>query len=108
MGATFKENVTDIRNSKVIDIVRELKAYSLTVHLVDPYASSEEYVEEYGQEIQPHADKDYDAVVVAVSHREYQKLDEEYFLSIAKKDALLYDLKGIYKNRVKILKYMSL
>jgi UDP-N-acetyl-D-galactosamine dehydrogenase len=51
MGATFKENVEDIRNSKVVDIIRELKDFSLNVDIVDPYASAEEFKHEYGYEM---------------------------------------------------------
>ena len=51
MGATFKENVSDIRNSKVADVVKELKSYSLQVHVTDPHANSDELHHEYGFEL---------------------------------------------------------
>ena len=66
MGATFKENVSDIRNSKVADVIRELQSYSLQVHATDPYASSEELKHEYGFGLTQNISNDYDAVIVTV------------------------------------------
>src|SRR5574344_1398382 len=75
MGITFKEDVSDIRNSKVVDIIRELQDYGASVDIVDPHADGAEVRAEYGLEMvpspQPHA---YDAVIVAVSHKEYLNL----------------------------------
>ena len=65
MGATFKEDVSDIRNSKVADLVYELKSYGITVEVVDPLASSDELQEEYGFGLIPKVNSSYDAVVVA-------------------------------------------
>ena len=81
MGATFKENVEDIRNSKVADVIQELKNFSVNVDIVDPHANSNELHHEYGFRL-THADDvrtDYDAVIVAVSHRPYAEKDEAYF-----------------------------
>jgi len=108
MGATFKENVTDIRNSKVVDIVNVLRTYYLNVHVVDPLASSEEVMQEYGFALVDKPDNDYDVVVVAVCHTEYMDLDEDYFLSITKSHALIADLKGMYRNKIINRKYWSL
>src|SRR4030095_16801200 len=66
MGATFKENVTDIRNSKVADIVKVLGDYYLNIHVVDPHASSEELQREYGFPLADNISNDYDAVIIAV------------------------------------------
>src|SRR4249919_3128853 len=82
MGATFKENVSDIRNSKVADVVKELQAFSLNVHITDPYASSEELKHEYGFELATNIANDYDAVIIAVPHNDYKKLDDSYFVGI--------------------------
>src|SRR6476660_6363865 len=71
MGATFKENVSDIRNSKVADVVKELKEFFLNVNVVDPHADSDELVHEYGFGLAPQAGKDYDAVIVTVCHDPY-------------------------------------
>ena len=108
MGATFKENVTDIRNSKVADIVNVLKGYYINVHVTDPKASSEEVMHEYGFSLVDKTDTDYDVVIVAVSHTEYCDLDEKYFASISKPHVLIADLKGIYRNKINNLKYWSL
>ena len=108
MGATFKENVSDIRNSKVADVVRELKAFSLNVDVTDPYADSEELKHEYGFELAAKPGTDYDAVIVTVPHKEYKALDETYFASITKNHAMVADLKGIYRGRMHARKYWSL
>ena len=70
LGITFKENVSDIRNSKVADLYHELHAYSVQVDVVDPYADPEETEEEYGIHIKSQPASDYDAVIVAVGHDE--------------------------------------
>ncbi len=108
MGATFKENVSDIRNSKVADVVKELKSYSLNVDVTDPYASSEELMHEYGFPLVEEIEKNYDAVIVTVPHDHYRKLDDAYFSSITKPYALVADLKGIYRNIIKSRSYWSL
>jgi len=108
MGATFKENVSDIRNSKVCDIVKEFKSFSVTVDVVDPHASSEELTHEYGFGLTNKIGKGYDAVVIAVNHKEYTNLDETYYKSILTKDGILVDVKGILRNKIKDLTYWSL
>lgn len=108
MGATFKENVSDIRNSKVADVVKELTSYSLNVEVADPYADSEELKHEYGFGLVPTIGKDYDAVIVTVPHQEYRNLDDAYFCSITREGALIADLKGIYRKRISNRKYWSL
>ena len=96
MGITFKENVSDIRNSKVVDLIRELMQYSVNVHVTDAHASPNEVAHEYKLTLLDKISDDYDAVVVAVNHKEYKVLDSEYFQSIMKDDPILMDLKGIY------------
>ncbi len=108
MGATFKENVEDIRNSKVADLVSELKSYRVNVDVTDPRASSEELKKEYGFELINQPGNNYDAVIVAVSHKEYQNLPESYFVERCGNNGLLVDVKGIYRNRIKQLEYWSL
>lgn len=108
MGATFKENVTDIRNSKVVDIVNTLRTYYLNVHVVDPMASSDEVKHEYGFELTETPANDYDVVIAAVCHTQYMNLDEDYFASITKPHALIADLKGMYRNKISNRKYWSL
>ena len=108
MGATFKENVSDIRNSKVADVVKELRAFSLNVDVTDPYADSEELKHEYGFELTPKPGNDYDAVIVTVPHKEYKELDDNYFSSVTKSHAMVADLKGIYRGKLSSRKYWSL
>jgi UDP-N-acetyl-D-galactosamine dehydrogenase len=108
MGATFKEDVSDIRNSKVADVIKELKNYGLTVDVVDPHASSDDLQHEYGFELKPIIGANYDAVVVAVNHKPYKELNEEYFTSISNEGAILVDLKGLYRGKIKNMTYWSL
>ncbi|RMF26048.1 MAG: nucleotide sugar dehydrogenase [Bacteroidetes bacterium] len=96
MGITFKENVADIRNSLVAKLARELMSYSIYVHITDPYASPNEVAHEYNLTMVEQVSKDYDAVIVAVNHKQYRKLDRKYFESITKENPILMDLKGIY------------
>ncbi|PSR55399.1 nucleotide sugar dehydrogenase [Adhaeribacter arboris] len=108
MGATFKENVEDIRNSKVADIINELKSFSVQVEVVDPYADSQELQHEYGYGLVEKPANDYDAVIVAVGHRDYLNLDDAYFKEITNGNAVLVDIKGLYRNKIKSLEYWSL
>ena len=109
MGATFKEDVSDIRNSKIVDIVSELKSFQVKVDLVDPHADSSEMEHEYGIALAAEIQNDYDAVIVAVNHEAYLALDEKYFQGILKdSNGVFVDVKGIYKNKMKELDYWSL
>ncbi|MDG2226674.1 MAG: nucleotide sugar dehydrogenase [Flavobacteriales bacterium] len=108
MGATFKEDVSDIRNSKVIDVVKEIESYSCTVEIVDPHADSADYQEEYGYPVTEEITGTYDAVIVAVNHKEYCDLDEAYFKSILTDVGVFVDIKGVYKNKFKDIDYWSL
>lgn len=107
MGATFKENVSDIRNSKVADVVKELEAFFLNVDVVDPYADSEELKHEYGFGLTKEAGTDYDAVIVTVCHEPYGALDGAYFDAITKEGALICDLKGTYRGKIHNRNYWS-
>jgi UDP-N-acetyl-D-glucosamine/UDP-N-acetyl-D-galactosamine dehydrogenase len=108
MGATFKENVSDIRNSKVADVVKELQNYSLNVDVVDPFADSEELQHEYGFGLATAPGNDYDAVIITVPHQPYLELDDAYFAAITKDNAIISDLKGIYRNKISTRTYWSL
>ncbi|MEA3494693.1 MAG: nucleotide sugar dehydrogenase [Bacteroidota bacterium] len=113
MGITFKEDVSDIRNSKVADVVNELKSYGVKVDVIDPDASSEEVKKEYGfplinSPFDNNPSTKYDSIVLAVSHKEYKDIDEQTFKNILTKDGIFVDVKGIYRNKIKELNYWSL
>jgi UDP-N-acetyl-D-galactosamine dehydrogenase len=108
MGATFKEDVSDIRNSKVADVIKELKSFGLNVEVVDPHADSEELNHEYGFGLVEKPGNNYDAVIVAVNHAEYKPLEEAYFKSLMPLNGILVDIKGIYRGKIKELTYWSL
>ncbi|MFO7369546.1 MAG: nucleotide sugar dehydrogenase [Bacteroidales bacterium] len=108
LGATFKENVSDIRNSKVADVVNELKSYGIVVDIVDPYASSEELEKEYGFSLCEQPGKDYAAIIVAVAHKDYSNLPEEFFVTHTDPKGIVMDVKGVYRNTIRKLTYMSL
>ena len=96
LGVTFKENVSDIRNSKVVDVVRELMDFGVNVQLYDPYASPNEIAHEYGLTMVDTVGKDYDAVIVAVAHKEFTSFTLDKFRELSKDALLLFDLKGLY------------
>lgn len=108
MGTTFKENVSDIRNSKVADLIKELKGYSLLVDVIDPHADHEELLHEYGYGLTDKIASDYNAVIVAVSHDKYANQEVSYFKEITAPNAIIVDLKGIYRNKLKGMNYWSL
>lgn len=109
MGVTFKENVSDIRNSKVADVISELKSYGVNLDIVDPYANSDELQHEYGFALSEKTTNDYDAVIVAVNHEDYMNLKEEDFkkLMVNVENPILVDIKGILRNKIKDLQYWS-
>jgi UDP-N-acetyl-D-galactosamine dehydrogenase len=108
MGVTFKENVSDVRNSKVADIVHLLKSYHVNVDVVDPFADTDEVFREYGFNIISNPRQEYNAIIVAVGHEQYLNMDEEDFKNIGNENTLIYDVKGTYRNKIKKLPYMSL
>ncbi len=108
MGVTFKENVSDIRNSKVPELISELKEFRVKVDAIDPKADPEEFEHEYGIAIRQKPDSGYDAVVIAVNHKEYVALSENDLLSLANEKALIYDVKGVFRGRINKMIYKSL
>ena len=108
MGLTFKENVSDIRNSKVVDLVKELASYGLKVDVVDPYADKAEVKREFEIDLLDAPEGKYDCVIVAVNHKEYCDLEENYFQSILEQPGVFIDIKGIYRDKIKDLIYWSL
>lgn len=91
LGITFKENCPDIRNSKAIDVVRELQSFGTDVDIYDPHAVNEEVQHEYGLSLVDALDKKYHAVVLAVSHQEFASLNWEV---IKDSTTVVYDIKG--------------
>lgn len=96
MGLTFKENCPDLRNTKVIDIVEELKEYNVNVDVIDPLCACEEAQEEYGITLTKDLKKQhYDAVILAVAHDEYKAMGIENIKKLGKTTHVLYDLKCV-------------
>ena len=110
MGATFKENVSDIRNSKIADVVNELRAFSVNVDVIDPHADSAEMHHEYGFSLVPEPCGKYDGIILAVSHNEYKALENSWFENFSAPDAFFFDLKGLFRNPASrpALEYWSL
>ena len=104
MGITFKENVSDIRNSKVADLIYALNDFMINVDIVDPYADPEEVKHEYNLDMKEKSDGNYDAIIVAVSHDEFKKWSESDFKSISNGKPILIDIKNLYPkiNRLEI------
>jgi UDP-N-acetyl-D-glucosamine/UDP-N-acetyl-D-galactosamine dehydrogenase len=108
LGITFKEDVSDIRNSKVVDIISELDDFGITVDVVDPAASHDEVMEEYKLEMKNEPSGKYDAIILAVSHKEYLSLNEKWFTPLLNKDGIIVDVKGILRGRISKHTYWSL
>ena len=108
LGATFKEGVSDVRNSKVAELVQELMAYSLKVDVVDPIADAHALEEDYGIRLSASPEGLYDAIVMAVSHKPFLDIDNAQLTSWARFPALLVDIKGLLKNKADGFEYWSL
>jgi len=110
MGLTFKENVEDIRNTKVVDVITELESFNVKVDVVDPMAHVEEVKAEYGIDLVAKPELGvYHAIIVAVNHTEYANLTEPDFCKLLEGgDGVLVDLKGIFRNQISKLDYWSL
>ena len=94
LGLTFKENCPDVRNSKVIDIVRELGSSGAIVDVHDPWANADDAKTEYGIELRRHPTEEaYDVVVVAVGHQQFKEMGEEGIRRFGKERAIIYDIK---------------
>lgn len=95
LGLTFKENCPDLRNTRVIDIVEELKSFGVEVVVHDPWADPEEAQAEYGIPLEPVPGSDYDAIVLAVAHRQFIEMGAERIRSFGREGAVLYDIKSV-------------
>lgn len=101
MGLTFKENCPDLRNTRVVDIINELRTYHAEVDVYDPWIDAREAREEYG--LEPLAEvngQQYDAVIVAVGHRQFQEMGAERIRGLLKTDGVLFDCKYIFPASV--------
>ncbi|MES9993928.1 MAG: Vi polysaccharide biosynthesis UDP-N-acetylglucosamine C-6 dehydrogenase TviB [Candidatus Thiodiazotropha sp.] len=96
LGLTFKENCPDLRNTRVVDIVTEFEDYGAQVDIYDPWVSAQEADEEYGlQPIKDLKQGEYDAVILAVAHREFQQMGVEKIRALCKENGVLFDVKNI-------------
>ncbi len=101
LGFTFKENIKDIRNTKVIDIYKELKEFGAEPFVYDPHAEAEEVKKIYGIDLLNSVEEEapYDAVIVAVKHKEFLNLKPSFFEKISKGRPIIVDVKGIYDRK---------
>ncbi len=107
-GLTFKENVSDIRNSKVADLYYALCEYSLNVEVTDPHADPEAVKQEYGITLSQSDGELFDAIVIAVAHEAYKAFDLDYYIKRMKDNPILIDLKGLCKKPTEGLTYWRL
>jgi UDP-N-acetyl-D-glucosamine/UDP-N-acetyl-D-galactosamine dehydrogenase len=98
MGITFKEDVSDIRNSKVADLIKELKEYSLDISVVDPFADADHVMKEYGIYLNAKIEGTFDAIVLAVGHKEYRDMAILEYEKLANNNLLLFDIKGVKQH----------
>ncbi|MFQ1063840.1 UDP binding domain-containing protein, partial [Bordetella trematum] len=97
MGLTFKENCPDLRNTRVIDIVRELGDYDVFVDVYDPWVKAEEALEEYGiNPLKTLSPGVYDAVVLAVAHEEFKEFGSAYIRTLCKEEHVFFDIKCVF------------
>ena len=99
MGITFKEEVSDIRNSKVIDLIKELEDFSIEVDVIDPNASAIELKEHYNVTLQPNPTGKYDCIILAVGHQAYRKMEPSDFEKLSNGSVYLFDIKGIQNKK---------
>jgi UDP-N-acetyl-D-galactosamine dehydrogenase len=103
LGLTFKENIGDIRNTKVVDVYNELKKYGINVYVHDPYVLKEEVKQAYGIDMIPGIENNapYDAVIIAVNHKQYlEELNYERMIEFTRGDnPILIDVKGIFNKK---------
>src|SRR5690606_29592969 len=91
LGVTFKENCPDLRNTKVVDVYKELTSYGMDVDIYDPWAKAEDVKELYCLKLLPSIATQYDAIILAVAHKNFLELNIKTYL---KEKAIIYDLKA--------------
>ena len=106
LGFTFKENCTDIRNTKVIDMFKTLKKYDINTEVVDPYANKEETLNHYGIKIQNtiKKSKKYQIIILSVAHEYFRSFNYDFWKSLFKviKEVIILDLKGLFLKILQI------
>ena len=96
LGLTFKENCPDLRNTRVVDMIKEFKSYNADVDVYDPWVDADEAQREYGLALIPKPGNGcYDAVVLAVAHREFVAMGSEELRALCTSDGVLFDVKNI-------------
>ena len=96
LGLTFKENCPDLRNTRVVDMIKGFQGYRSIVDVHDPWVDANEAMHEYGIQLTEHpGEGEYDAVVLAVAHRQFVALGAEKLRALCKPDGVLYDVKHI-------------
>jgi UDP-N-acetyl-D-galactosamine dehydrogenase len=98
MGITFKEEVSDIRNSKVVDLIKELEDYSIAVDVIDPYGSPAELEHEYNIHLKAAPEGTYDSIVLAVGHQLYRTMQTSDLEKLSNGPVYLFDIKGVLKK----------
>ena len=98
MGITFKEEVSDIRNSKVVDLIKELEDYSIAVDVIDPFGSPAELAHEYNIHLKAAPEGQYDSIVLAVGHQAYRTMQPADFEKLSNGPVYLFDIKGVLKK----------
>jgi UDP-N-acetyl-D-galactosamine dehydrogenase len=100
LGLTFKENCPDLRNTRVMDIVIELKSYHAQIDIYDPWVEAKEALKEYGINLVANLSKGYyDAIIVAVAHQQFTKLGAEGIRALGKPGSILYDVKHLLPKK---------
>ncbi|MFQ8804517.1 MAG: UDP binding domain-containing protein [Alistipes indistinctus] len=108
MGFTYKANSDDIRNPAVAEMYAIFTGAGLSVDIIDSHADVASVKGTFGIELSAVPSPLYDLIIVTIGHDEYLELDEDYFIGIAKRDAILADIKGIYRNRISKIGYWTL
>jgi UDP-N-acetyl-D-galactosamine dehydrogenase len=98
MGITFKEEVSDIRNSKVVDLIKELEDYSIAVDVIDPFGSPAELAHEYNIQLKATPEGKYDSIVLAVGHQVYRNMQPKELEALSNGPVYLFDIKGVLKK----------
>ena len=97
MGITFKENCPDLRNTKVLDVIKALKKYGMQLTIVDPNVDTDESSKQHGYKVDKYIPKDikYDVIILAVAHKEFLSLTKKSWLDLAQKNSIFLDFKGV-------------